>query len=271
MFKSNSAFKASFDTGTATFFPVSSSIAFANLSINAVTSVVSAAFSGAAVVLSATFEAASFALSKAVFLSWSAVLYLSEFLTFSASATNFCRESILESKPCAIETIPSISFLSDAFSTFAFNSSFWALFKWGKSSIVCFAFSREAWALASFKMFSNWSFDFAWSICCLYSALSASDNPGIWSICFLYSSFNFSASSWAFWASFLDFCFSASSKTFSTSATVVFPSICVLYSSAVGFFRESLIWSIFSFVDFLAFSKFLASTCWPILSSNSFV
>ena len=271
MFKSISAFRASLDTGTATSCPVNSLIAFARLSIKVATSDVPTAFSGAAVVLSATFEAASFALSKAVFLSWSAVLYLSEFLTFSASATNFCRESILESKPCAIETIPSISFLSDAFSTFAFNSSFWALFKWGKFSIICFAFSREAWALASFKIVSNWSFDLAWSICFLYSSLSASDNPGIWSICFLYSSFSFSASSCAFWASFLDFCFSASSKTFSTSATVVFPSICVLYSSAVGFFRESLIWSIFSFIDFLAFSKFLASACWPILSSNSFV
>ena len=101
------------------------------------------------------------------------------------------------------------------------NLFFWALFKWGKFSIVVIAVSRVAFACASSTILSNWFFDVALSISDLYLSLSSFDKPGIWSIFFLYSFFSFSASSWAFRASFADFWFSASFTIASTCSTVV--------------------------------------------------
>ena len=266
-----SALKASFDTGTVTSCPVNSLIAFARLSIKVATSDVPTAFSGSAVVLSATFEAASFAVSKAVFLSWDAVLYVSDFLTFSASATNFCRESILESNSWALVTIASISSLFPASCNKSVNSIFWASFKWDKFLIVSIALSRITFISASSIILSNWSFELAASIFSLYCCLSSSDNPGIWSIFCLYSSFSFSASSWAFWALFWDFCVSASFTIPSTPATVDSASILLLYSSAVGEVKLFLIFSICSFAFDLAFARFVLFASFKILSSKVFV
>ena len=269
MFKSISAFKASLDTGTATFSPVRASIAFARLSIKVATSDVPAAFSGSAVVLSATFEAAAFAVSKASFLSWAAVLYFSDPLTSLAFSTNFCRESILESKPWAIDTILSTSALLPAASTCVFNSAFCAAFKCSSASIFAFAVSRYAFTSASFTIASNWSLVVAASICFLYSSLWASVRPGTWSIFFLYSSFKASvlafSASWAF----LDFWFSASSITLAIASCVVAFWICSLYWAAVGFSKypacppflsiSSMIALAFSFVFSNALSKILST------------
>ena len=271
MFKSISAFKASFDTGTATSSPVNPLIAFAKLSIKVATSDVPAAFSGSAVALSATFEAASFALSNAVFLSWGTLgfVYLSEAFTFSASATNFCRESILESKPWAIDTILSTSALLPAASTCVFNSAFCAAFKCSSASIFAFAVSRYAFTSASFTISSNCSLVVAASICFLYSSLWASVKPGTWSIFFLYSSFKASVLAFSASCAFLDFWFCASSITFVIASCVVAFWICSLYWAAVGFSKypacppflsiSSMIALAFSFVFSNALSKILST------------
>ena len=275
MFKSISAFKASFDTGTATSCPVNPLIAFARLSIKVATSDVPAAFSGSAVVLSATFEAASFAVSKAVFLSWGTLglVYLSEAFTFSASATNFCRESILESKPWAIDTILSTSALLPAASTCVFNSAFCAAFKCSSASIFAFAVSRYAFTSASFTIASNWSLVVAASICFLYSSFWASVRPGTWSIFFLYSSFRASvlafSASWAFletwaWASPIILVISACEGAFL---------ILSLYASTVGSVKYPALPSFLSISSIIAFafSFVLSNASSKILSISPLV
>ena len=186
-----------------------------------VTSSVVAAFSGTSVSLSATVKAAVCAVLNVSCLSLSALLYLSETFTSLAFVTNPCKISIFLSKSFASSTIPSINVLSLVSLTKSLYLFFWALFKCDKFSITLTAVSRVAFACASSTILSNWFFDVALSISDLYCSLSSLDNPGIWSIFFLYSSFSFSASASAFFASFVDFWFSASFTIASTSSTVV--------------------------------------------------